>query len=306
MMPELYCLVTNGAADRAVVPWRWLVGTIRQCDADLRRKSKLANRLPAAREGRAAAAPIGAAAEGEQAMKRRSWLGFAVAFFAVAAIAAGKPLAISLAPGVATITEGGGINFTLAKSGGNGKPAPAKITATGISCPASAVPGSSFVCMVPDDAIVNGTRSATVLVTASTGATARATVTILDNDVAPPPPPPPATETCPDGSVIPATSTCPPAPPPPPGPGTTWVPAPLQVGGYAWLKNQGPCCNGLIVRIVDGGMTADADPAVRQHWWATVYYADPSGNFPASNPYWQTAWLYGYDDGLEGIAPSPN
>src|SRR5205814_7250012 len=33
----------------------------------------------------------------------------------------------------------------------------------------------------------------------------------------PPPPPPPPTQTCPDGSVIPATATCPapPAPPPP-------------------------------------------------------------------------------------------
>ena len=36
----------------------------------------------------------------------------------------------------------------------------------------------------------------------------------------PPPPPPPATQTCPDGSVILATDTCPlpPAPPPPPPP----------------------------------------------------------------------------------------
>lgn len=38
----------------------------------------------------------------------------------------------------------------------------------------------------------------------------------------PPPPPPPATQTCPDGSVIPATSYCPPPPappaPPPPAP----------------------------------------------------------------------------------------
>jgi OOP family OmpA-OmpF porin len=32
----------------------------------------------------------------------------------------------------------------------------------------------------------------------------------------PPPPPPPPTQTCPDGSVILATDTCPPPPPPPP------------------------------------------------------------------------------------------
>ena len=38
--------------------------------------------------------------------------------------------------------------------------------------------------------------------------------------VAPPPPPPaaPATQTCPDGSVILATETCPVPPPPPPPP----------------------------------------------------------------------------------------
>jgi opacity protein-like surface antigen len=43
----------------------------------------------------------------------------------------------------------------------------------------------------------------------------------------PPPaaPPPPATQTCPDGSVIPATAMCPPPPPPPPPP-----PAPEQRG----------------------------------------------------------------------------
>ena len=38
------------------------------------------------------------------------------------------------------------------------------------------------------------------------------------NFLAPPPPPPPATQTCPDGSVIPATATCPAPPPPPPPP----------------------------------------------------------------------------------------
>lgn len=38
-----------------------------------------------------------------------------------------------------------------------------------------------------------------------------------------PPPPPPATQTCPDGSVIPATSYCPAPPPPPP-------PAPVERG----------------------------------------------------------------------------
>src|SRR6185369_14095087 len=37
----------------------------------------------------------------------------------------------------------------------------------------------------------------------------------------PPPPPPPATQTCPDGTVILATDTCPAPPPPPPPPAAT-------------------------------------------------------------------------------------
>lgn len=96
-----------------------------------------------------------------------------------------------------------------------------------------------------------------------------------------------------------------PAPPPAPTPTGSWVAAPLTVGGYAWLKNQGPCCNGLIVKIVDSGITSDADPAKRQHWWSLVYYSDVSGNFPAANPYWQTAWMTGFDEGLQGLAPAP-
>lgn len=42
----------------------------------------------------------------------------------------------------------------------------------------------------------------------------------------PPPPPPPATQTCPDGSVIDVTATCPAPPPPPPPP----PPAPIERG----------------------------------------------------------------------------
>jgi len=42
------------------------------------------------------------------------------------------------------------------------------------------------------------------------------------------PPPPPATQTCPDGSVIDATATCPAAPPPPPPPPPPPTPAPQR------------------------------------------------------------------------------
>ena len=51
----------------------------------------------------------------------------------------------------------------------------------------------------------------------------------------PPPPPPPPTQTCPDGSVIPATDTCPTPPPPPPPPsGSTFFAA---VGDLGTLTN---------------------------------------------------------------------
>lgn len=52
------------------------------------------------------------------------------------------------------------------------------------------------------------------------GGASRATI---DTTTVAPPPPPPATQTCPDGSVIPATATCPAPPPPPPPP-----PAPVD------------------------------------------------------------------------------
>lgn len=56
------------------------------------------------------------------------------------------------------------------------------------------------------------------------------TVTINDNEAPPPPPPPPVQ--CPDGSTVPAGSTCPAPPPPSP----TWVPAPMAEGGYVRVK----------------------------------------------------------------------
>lgn len=111
-----------------------------------------------------------------------------------------------------------------------------------------------------------------------------------------------------DGVVAAAPAPTPtpvPAPQPTPVPTGSWVIAPLAVGGYARPTNLGPCCSGLIVRIVDSGITSDADPAKRQHWWAFVYYSDSTGNFPASNPYWSTAWMYGFDESLQGVAPAP-
>lgn len=152
-----------------------------------------------------------------------------VAVAATVAVAAGKPLAISLSPASTTVTEGQSSTFALGKSGG-GKPSLVRITTSDGSWSGTAYGGSAFTVPTKDDAVVNGTRVVTITATAGTGATAKATITILDNDVPPPPPPPqtcpdgtvisagavcpPPTQTCPDGTIISAQIQCPPPPPP--------------------------------------------------------------------------------------------
>lgn len=66
---------------------------------------------------------------------------------------------------------------------------------------------------VLDDGKVQGDLILNILLSGFTNAAlgANGTLTITNTDVAPP-----ATQTCWDGTVIPATSTCPPVPPPPP------------------------------------------------------------------------------------------
>lgn len=114
-------------------------------------------------------------------------------------------------------------------------------------------------------------------------------------------PPPP--QTCPDGSVIAAGATCPVQPPPPPPVGTAWALTGQRpmVGGYVWLPDQGPCCNGLILRVVDHGLTGDSKPT---DWWLVQYAADPSGNFPSSSFYWTTNQAYLFGPDLQGVVPS--
>lgn len=139
-------------------------------------------------------------------VKRQRLVAAAIALaLAGIAVAAGKPLAITLSPASQTIFEGQRATLTLSKSGGNGRPTAAMVTTSDGSWSGSVVPGTSFVIPVADDTIINGTRTVTVTAVASTGAIARATLTITDNDVAPP-----ATQTCPDGTVISAAATCPP------------------------------------------------------------------------------------------------
>jgi hypothetical protein len=63
-------------------------------------------------------------------------------------------------------------------------------------CTISLYPGNSFSVPTVDDAVVNGTRSIAVVCVATTGVTARASITVLDNDVAPPPPSEPSWVQC--------------------------------------------------------------------------------------------------------------
>lgn len=108
------------------------------------------------------------------------------------ALAAGKPLAIYLTPSTQTITEGQRATFTLTKSGGNGRAVSVRVTTSDGSFSASIAPGSTFTIPTVDDAVVNGTRTINLTAVASTGASARASIAELDNDVAPPPAPTPA------------------------------------------------------------------------------------------------------------------
>lgn len=152
------------------------------------------------------------------------------------AAAAGKPTTLSLDCG-APITEGQSATCAVSVKGGNGKAVRiAWSTDNGLSGSVSASTKVAGTFKVPtlEDTIVNGTRSIAVTAKSST-ASAAATVTVLDNDV---PPPPPATQTCADGSVIPASQMCP-------------MPTPAQTGYIA-----SPSLGGLA-----GIPTTDFDPA---------------------------------------------
>jgi hypothetical protein len=123
------------------------------------------------------------------------------------AAAAGKPTALHVTS--ATVTEGQPAALTISATGGNGRAMSVKWTTANASAAGAVSVSVSHPAVisvpVPDDTIVNGTRTLPVTATASSGANASGTITILDNDVAPPAP----TQTCPDGSVIPATDVCP-------------------------------------------------------------------------------------------------
>lgn len=112
---------------------------------------------------------------------------------ATPSLASGRALSLSLSPSISTVTEGQSVSLMLGKSGGNGRVSAARVTASDGSFVANVLPGSAFTLPTKDDSVVQGPR--TIILTAlylSTGATAQASVTILDNDVAPLPAPAPA------------------------------------------------------------------------------------------------------------------
>jgi hypothetical protein len=145
-----------------------------------------------------------------------------VAFIAAPTFAAGKPLAVQVTSTKAV--EGAVSAVTISTTGGNGK----AVKVTWVAQSGSAIAGQDFpafysaeamvdnkhpvIIHVPtiEDAKVEDDETFTVKATVTSGTVhpvAAGIVTILDNDVAVPPPV--VMQTCPDGSVIPATQGCP-------------------------------------------------------------------------------------------------
>jgi hypothetical protein len=199
------------------------------------------------------------------------------------------------------------------------RPAPATLTiankALTFACPKIATIGN---------ALHDGDRTIIVTITAVRNAKiARAvgTITIVDDDPAPPPPPP-ATQTCPDGSVIPATSTCPLPPPPSP----QWVLAPPGAARFARCKAAGGCHSenapcpsrtGVNPPEVCTSPNIIAQPGdVREYAWGGCDAGNPCrrlanlwplGHNPKTSGV-ASDWFLGvggFEDEWEGVAPAP-
>lgn len=88
---------------------------------------------------------------------------------------------------------------------------------------------------------------------------------------------------------------------------TSWVDAPLTVGGYACnalqenTPNVGPCGSSIVYRITGTTQSADT-PSVTLY--TAVYAQDASGNFPASDTYARDFVGYWPAAALHGIAPA--
>lgn len=84
--------------------------------------------------------------------------------------------------------------------------------------------------------------------------------------------------------------------PAPAGTITQWKAAPLATGGFAFPKNQGPCCTGTVVHL-DNYFPASG-------MWAASFYSDTSGNFPVNDAYEVTLVRYFDTASLQGLAPA--
>jgi hypothetical protein len=146
------------------------------------------------------------------------------------------------------------------------------------------MPGTSFT--IHTSASDPG-RTVTVTAIATTGAKATATF----NEVAVPAPlPTPSPTPTPVPVVIP----------------TAWVPAPLVVGGYAFVPDVvgtpptvTQCCNGLIVKVVAQTMPTDVVPVPI---WLVSYYTDTRGEVANAD---QFRLMVVQQNNLQGVTPSP-
>jgi hypothetical protein len=229
-----------------------------------------------------------------------------VALIAAPTFAAGKPLAVQVTSTKAV--EGAVSAVTISTTGGNGK----AVKVTWVAQSGSAIAGQDFpafysaeatvdnkhpvIIHVPtiEDAKVEGDETFTVKATVTSGTVhpvAAGTVTILDNDVAVPPPV--VMQTCPDGSVIPATQGCPVVVVTPPSDPVTIVSPTLSglpdiasnfdrsaqlvptvipqsgvpdtLGAFRFICTPGPVSEGRPDRLAGPAWQVASPPVLRQH-----------------------------------------
>jgi hypothetical protein len=141
---------------------------------------------------------------------------------------AGKPEVFTITRisgnGAATVTFATGAPTDVAKPGVDYTP----VTQT-ITWKQGQTSATINVPTFPNQAYAGSNIGFTVTITAN-GKSSTATGLIVEPAATTAPPP--ATQTCPDGTVIPAASTCPTTSPPT----NSWVSAPLQDGGFARVK----------------------------------------------------------------------
>ena len=116
--------------------------------------------------------------------------------------------------------------------------------------------------------------------------------------------PPPATQTCPDGSVIPATETCPPPPPPDPDPDPT--PTPTGSTFFAAFGDMSPLSNGRAVANLTRSQGAEYLLMLGDNCYGTSSIASQiDTNYSAEHKagkIWPVVGNHDYDDPCGGGA----